>query len=318
MSKFNPCLRNGFVSFGDDFDVVAEVTHLFGVNASKLPYHNWFKVPGKTDVITWLPSRYGGRGWHNVPEYGPHNDTHGWEEILTISEYNDDTETNSKRIDDELAKPRTRYVFWRQEREGAQWYKFYGTFLIDADATRATLASEHPHVVYRRYSETAECLKVEDVRSEPLSDADFAALKGRMLQVKFLDEIGFSADCGKIVEGSVRVWPGMKLFVTEVDPNHVHAICDTQNGNLIESVRKHIQVGNRGDFQKVICFTVPRTDFDLGYVEVLPGAGSLGDTFAEKEDDSEDRARFCGSASYGSGCYHSPTGKHESEKKHEF
>ena len=290
MSKFNPCLRNGFVSFGDDFDVVAEVTHLFGVNASKLPYHNWFKVPGKTDVITWLPSEDGGRGWHNVPEYGPHNDTHGWEEILTISEYNDDTETNSKRIDDELAKPRTRYVFWRQEREGAQWYKFYGTFLIDADATRATLASEHPHVVYRRYSETAECLKVEDVRREPLSDADFAALKGRVLQVKFLDDIGFSADCGKIVEGSVRVWPGMKLFVTEVDPNHVHAICDTQNGNLIESVRKHIQVGNRGDFQKVICFTVPRTDFDLGYVEVLPGAGSLGDTFAEKEDDSEDRS----------------------------
>ena len=46
MSKFNSCLRNGFVSFGDDFDVVAEVTHLFGVNASKLPYHNWFKVPG--------------------------------------------------------------------------------------------------------------------------------------------------------------------------------------------------------------------------------------------------------------------------------
>ena len=24
MSKFNSCLRNGFVSFGDDFDVVAE------------------------------------------------------------------------------------------------------------------------------------------------------------------------------------------------------------------------------------------------------------------------------------------------------
>jgi hypothetical protein len=31
-------------------------------------------------------------------------------------------------------------------------------------------------------------------------------------------------------------------------------------------------------------------DFDLGYVEVLPGAGSLGDTFAEKEDDSVDQS----------------------------
>ena len=64
MSKFNSCLRNGFVSFGDDFDVVAEVTHLFGVNASKLPYHNWFKLPGKMDVITWLPSEDGG----NMPD----------------------------------------------------------------------------------------------------------------------------------------------------------------------------------------------------------------------------------------------------------
>lgn len=286
MSKFNSCLRNGFVSFGDDFDVVAEVTHLFGVNTSKLPYHNWFKVPGKTDVITWLPSEDGGRGWHNVPEYGPHNDTHGWQEILTISEYNDDPETNAKRIDDELAKPRTRYVFWREEREGAQWYKFYGTFLIDAHATRATLAGEHPHVVYRRDSETAECLKIEEARREKLSDADFAALKGRVVQVNFLDDIGFTADCGKIVEGGVKVWPGMKLFVTEVDPNLVHAICDTQNGNLVEAVRQHIPIANRREFQKVVCFTIPRKDFDLGYVEVLSGAGSLGDTFAEKEDDS--------------------------------
>ena len=290
MSKFNSCLRNGFVSFGDDFDVVAEVTHLFGVNASKLPYHNWFKVPGKMDVITWLPSEDGGRGWHNVPEYGPNTDSRGWNEIVAISEYNDDAETNNKRIDDELAKPRTRYVFWREEREGVQWYKFYGTFLIDADATRATLASEHPHVVYRRDSVTAECPKVDAARREKLSDADFAALRGRVVQVNFIDDIGFSADCGEVVEGDVRVWPGMKLFVTEVAPSLVHAICHTQNGNLVEAVRQHIPVANRGNFQKVVSFTIPRMDFDLGYVEVLPGAGSLGDTFAEKEDDSVDQS----------------------------
>jgi hypothetical protein len=290
MSNFNSCRRNGFVTFGDDFDVVAEVTHLFGLKASKLPYHNWFKVPGKTDVITWLPSVDGGRGWHNVPEYGPRIDARGWQEILTISEYNDDPETNAKRIDDELSNPRTRYVFWREEREGAQWYKFYGAFSIDADATRATLAGEHPHVVYRRDSETAECLKADAARREKLSDADFAALKGRVVQFNFLDNIGFSADCGKIVEGNVKVWPGMKLFVTEVDSNLVHAICDTQDGNLVEAVRLHIPVANRREFQKVACFTIPRRDFDLGYVEVLPGAGSLGDTFAEKEDDSADRS----------------------------
>jgi hypothetical protein len=288
MSKFNTCLRNGFVSFGDDLNTVAEVTHLFGVTATKLPYHNWFKVPGKTDAIAWLPSEDGGRGWHNVPEYGPNTDTHGWNEMLTIAEYNDDPETNAKRIDEELANPKSRCVFWREEREGVQWYKFYGTFLIDVDATRATRASKQAAVVYRRNSETAGCLKVEVSRKEPLSDVDFAALKGHVVQVNFLDDIEFSADCGRTVEGCVHVWPGMKLFVTEIDSNLVHAICDTQNGNLVEAVKQHIPVENRGKFQKIVGFTIPRRDFDLGYVEALPGDGALGDTFAEKEEDSED------------------------------
>ena len=56
MSKFNTCLRNGFVSFGDDFDVVAEVTHLFGLKATKLP----FNIPGKKDALACLFSEEGG------------------------------------------------------------------------------------------------------------------------------------------------------------------------------------------------------------------------------------------------------------------
>ena len=71
MSEFNACLRNGQVSLGADLSTVAEVTHLFGLKATKLPYHSWFNVPGKKDVIGWLPSEEGGKGWHNVPEYGP-------------------------------------------------------------------------------------------------------------------------------------------------------------------------------------------------------------------------------------------------------
>ena len=287
MSKFNTCLRNGFVSFGDDLDTVAEVTHLFGVTAAKLPYHNWFKVPGKTDAIAWLPSEAGGKGWHNVPEYGPNADTHGWNEMLTIAEYNDDPETTAKRIDEELANPKSRYVFWREEREGVQWYKFYGTFFIDADATRATCASGQAAVVYRRNSEKTECLKVEVSRKEPLSDNEFSSLKGHVVQFNFLDDIGFSADCGKAVKGCVKVWPGMKLFVTRIDSNLVHAICDTQNGNLVEAVRQHIPIANRGEFKKIAGFIIPRGDFDLGYVESLPGEGALGDTFAEKEKDAE-------------------------------
>ena len=36
--------------------------------------------------------------------------------------------------------------------------------------------------------------------------------------------------------------------------------------------------------------TIPRRDFDLEYVEALPGDGALSDTFTEKEEDSEDRS----------------------------
>ena len=61
MSKFNSCLRNGHVSFGDDFDTVAEVSHLHGLEATKLPYHTSFNIPGKKNTIAWLPSEDGGR-----------------------------------------------------------------------------------------------------------------------------------------------------------------------------------------------------------------------------------------------------------------
>ena len=114
MSKLNSCLRSGHVSFGDDLNTVAEVTHLFGLMAMKLPCHSWFNVPGKQNVIGWLPSEEGGKGWHNVPEFGPDTDSRGWREILTISEYNDDAETTAKRVQEELAAPKTRCVFWRR------------------------------------------------------------------------------------------------------------------------------------------------------------------------------------------------------------
>ena len=91
MSKFTNCLRNGHISLGDDFDTVAEVIHLLGGTAAKLPYHNWFKVPNHADTIACLLSEDGGGGWHNIPEYGPNSDACGWNEILTVFEYNDAT-----------------------------------------------------------------------------------------------------------------------------------------------------------------------------------------------------------------------------------
>ena len=77
MSEFNSCLRSGKVSFGDDLCSVAEATHLFGLKAAKLPYHNWFKVPDKDNTIVCLLSENGGDGWSNMRKIGPTCDKRG-------------------------------------------------------------------------------------------------------------------------------------------------------------------------------------------------------------------------------------------------
>ena len=241
---FNTCLRKGSVSFGDDLDTVSEVTGLWGLKATKLPFHNWFKVPNQTDTISCLLSEDGGNGWHNVPGFGAKADERGWNEILTIAEYNDDVVESRRRIDEELARPLTRYVFWRKSRDGAQWYKFFGAFKIDADATRATRDTEHPRTIYRRYETTAPCLKV-DVTKQAFTDEEFKALKGRIVRVNFLDEIGFTADCGKSVTGEVTAWPGTKLLVTDVASGCVNVKCDTKDEDLLAEARQHVPARER-------------------------------------------------------------------------
>ena len=281
MSKLNACLRNGQVSFGADLSTVAEVTHLFGRKAMKLPYHSWFNVPGKKDVIGWLPSEEGGKGWHNVPEYGPSTDSCGWNEILTIAEFNDDAAKTATRIEEELAVPKTRYVFWREERGGTQWYKFYGTFEIDADSTRAAAASENPRVIYRRVLTTAERLKVDD-ENTVFTDAEFAGLKGHVVKVNFYDEFEFAADCGETVTGRIMVWPGMKFLVADVASNFIRVTCGTEDEDVLDSVTARIPVAKRAQFHGAVSISIPRCDFALGYVGVLPGTESLGDPFAAK------------------------------------
>ena len=160
MSKFNACRRNGSISFGDDFDSVAEVTVLFGLAIKKIPFHNCFNIPGTPDTIGCLLSEEGGNGWHNVREFGSTIDSKGWNEVLTVSEYNDELAETRNRINAELEHPKTRYVFYRESRQGTRWYKFYGKFRIDEVATRATLSSERPSVIYRRESNEIECQKI--------------------------------------------------------------------------------------------------------------------------------------------------------------
>ena len=281
MSKFNTCICNGFVSLGDDFRSVAEITHLFGGSATRLPFHNSYNVPGKEGVICILLTEDGGTDkktggrWHNVPEFGTNQAGQCWKEILTISEYNDNAETTATRIGYELAHPLNRYVFWHESWGGCQWYKFYGAFSLDAQETRATCSTVQPHVVYRRISKSVECLKVKEVQ-QVFSDAEFAALIGHVVEVKLRDEVGFSADCGKTISDRVVLWPGMKLLVTGVSADGSRVICDTCDEHLLSAAKARLPKSVRNQFRKFLGFEIPRADFRLGYVEGsrLPVAGA--------------------------------------------
>lgn len=270
MSKFNTCLRNGSTSFGDDFDTVAEVTALFGHSVMKNPFHNWFDIPGKPDTLGCLLSEDGGNGWHNVREFGPTTDSKGWNEVLTVSEYNDDLAETQKRIHEELEQPKTHYVFYRESRQGALWYKFYGAFKIDVDSTRATLSSERPSVIYRRESKMIECEKV-DVISQTFTDAEFKNLSGRTVMVKLLGDIDFTADCGEVVTGAVTVMPGMKLLVVSTDPEAGKVICKTEDQDLLAAVKTRIPAQIREKSVVAVSFAIPLGDFRLCYVNVLEG-----------------------------------------------
>ena len=249
MSEFNSCLRSGTVSFGDDLGSVAEVTHLWGLKATKLPRRNWFNVPGRDDTIVCMLAENGGDGWCNVRKIGPACEKRGWNEILVVEEFNKDNEKTAARIADELARPRTHLVFWREEREGARWYKFYGTFSVDADATRATLGTENPRVVYRRFAKTADCLKVEEAKTE-VSDDAFKALGGKTVEFDFRDELAVVGGEEGKVAGDVAVMPGTRFVVEKTDNQFAYVAGDAESTG-----------GNR--------LSIPRRDFALGYLHVL-------------------------------------------------
>ena len=250
MSEFNSCLRSGKVSFGDDLCSVAEVTHLFGVKATKFPYHNWFNVPGKENTIVCLLFEDGGYGWHNVRKIGQTCDKRGWNEILGIDEFNKDSEKTAARIVDELARPRIRHVFWREERMGERWYKFYGIFTVDADSTRATLETDNPRVVYRRVSETADCLKVEIVKTI-FSDDEFKTLVGKTVEFSFRDDLAVVAAGKDKTPNDVTAMPGERFVVKETTSRLANVVAYSAKG-------------------EGVVLAVPRRDFELGYVRVLP------------------------------------------------
>ena len=173
-----------------------------------------------------------------------------------MSEFNNDAVKTAERIDSELKAPRTRYVFWRMERNGVRWYKFTGEFKVDVDATRESMTSNRPAVIYRRTSTSVDCLKIEEVRTE-FSDAEFAALANKQVEFAFRDDIGVVNVDGAVDPMAATILPGAR-FVVEKTADCLAYLVDAANG----AAGSH--------------YAVPRRDFALGYLHVLPDGRDMG------------------------------------------
>lgn len=159
MSEYNQARREGIIKSGYDFNTLAEVTHLFGKTATRLPYQVSFRIPGRENAICLLLSENGGRGWKNIPHYGSASVGRGWQEVVRIDELNDDNAVSANRVEDELTRPLDRFVFWRMELKGVKWYKFCGHFRLDVEATKASRAAGENKCIYRKVADEMSCQK---------------------------------------------------------------------------------------------------------------------------------------------------------------
>ncbi len=138
-------------------------------------------------------------------------------------------------------------------------------FRIDPDATRATLSTDRPAVIYRRTSKTV-CLKVEEVH-QTFPQEELDDLVGRPVTVKLMDEIPFVADLGEKFEGTVVAMPGASLFVNAVNRGAETVVCGSNDEALLEAVKLHVPSGVREKVSvRTVSFTVPLKDFQLGYL----------------------------------------------------
>jgi len=278
MSEFNQARREGKVKFGYDFSTLAEVTHLWGLSATKLPYHVSFKIPGRENAICLLLSENGGDGWRNVPHRGTRMDGRGWREISRIDEVNSDPAKSAQRVDDELAKPLERYVFWRESRDGVMWYKFYGAFKLDIAETQASKESGENVCIYRKVSDEGICPKC-DVQTRNVSEGEFLSAEGKILSANLLDTVPYEVSDEKHATGDVKVWPGQKFLVKSVSPSALTAICHTGDSNVLAQIRAAGEIS----------FAIPKRDIELGYFSILDGKGSLEDTVVIPDEETGEK-----------------------------
>ena len=145
MSDKTTCMANKKIVFGDDFETRAEINELFGLSkgAGTRQGGASLKKVGRNEIIWWPNEPAPNSPWVDAKvKFGPNSDSRGHQEVLEITEENKDPVENEKHIKKIIDKRErhTRHVFWHEQRQrpNARWYKFYGTFVLDLEKTKAS------------------------------------------------------------------------------------------------------------------------------------------------------------------------------------
>ena len=243
MSEFNTCRREGRITWGDDFNSLAEVVGLFGIEDPKVLGDTSFPVPGKENMLCCFVSEKCSGGWEYKRELGPQCDARGWNETLRYAETNFSIEKQTELIKSEFKAPKTRLVFWRETREGRNWYKFAGVFRLNRVQTENDQFYGDSWCWYDRVDTVAECPKA-DWRVSSIDEDTMDTMRGEFVKCELLDEVECVDKEGKHIEEKERIWPGTILRVVE-SVRGVHLCCEAQ-----------------GDDRR---FVIPKRDLELGY-----------------------------------------------------
>ena len=260
MSEFNKCRREGRIAWGDDFNSLAEVVGLFGIEDPKVLSGTSFSVPGKEDVLCCVLSENCAGGWQYERELGPACDSRGWNETLRYGETNYRLEEQEKLIKSELKAPKTRLVFWRERREGRNWYKFAGVFKLNRKRTEFEEFYGDSWCWYDRVDTVAECPKA-DWNISAHDTAKLCQLDGRLngelVKCELLDEVACEDKEGKPLDETALIWPGTILRVVL--------------GARGSQLRCRVQGDER-------YFLILRRDFELGYFRLLGRKANIDET----------------------------------------
>lgn len=142
MSDFKKCLQAKTVKFGDDFARKDEVGALFGIERMPIMRGSARINRDGVPALIWWPNNLGEvQEWIDIKEvYGAEYDSHGYQEVLQISETNTDPEENRRHVEATFLNEysQTRYVFWHESCRGVRWYKFYGVYKLMREKTQET------------------------------------------------------------------------------------------------------------------------------------------------------------------------------------